>query len=337
MTVLNDTNPSFVLVQNQDGKRDLVRRNEVTPVQTTVEPQTPVMPSVEPVQPKPEASSPGVTGEQRRAQLKGKIDEIRKRRLGDRTDVSETETTPTAPTGFEPGTIMVNPVGQRLVIVGQDQDNANRLIVRREEGGSEYRISKKDVKPAGETATIPQEPEQKKPPQKQTLDDILVNNNTDDPGIMQQVFDSVQQRKPESNAAFHGEAAEAFQQLTGVPKSQAKTLWTELIKRAAKNGTIPEGLELGQASVNYSNRDRITGISYQGMDDFQSTSIKRKQMPRIEPVSDETILPETVPEEQKRGLRRHRAKVAPKNHLPQAVYSPAKTERTLPIENARTS
>ena len=80
-------------------------------------------------------------------------------------------------------------------------------------------------------------------------------------------------------------------------------MWAELIKRAAKNGTIPEGLELGQASVNYSNKDRIIGISYQGMDGFQSTSIKRKQMPRIEPVSDEAIptVP-TVPEGAETGL-----------------------------------
>ena len=75
-------------------------------------------------------------------------------------------------------------------------------------------------------------------------------------------------------SALHGDLINTYAEVNDISKTKARKEWAALIADAAKNDTLPEGMELGQASINASQRDRIAELEYQGMNGFQSSCPK---------------------------------------------------------------
>lgn len=88
---------------------------------------------------------------------------------------------------------------------------------------------------------------------------------------------TIAKTKSRTGSALHGDLINTYAEINGISKAKAREEWATLIADAAKNDTLPEGMELGQSSINASQRDRITELEYQGMSGFQSSSLKIKQ------------------------------------------------------------
>ena len=113
---------------------------------------------------------------------------------------------------------------------------------------------------------------------------------------------TIAKTKSRTGSALHGDLINTYAEVNDISKTKARKEWAALIADAAKNDTLPEGMELGQASINASQRDRIAELEYQGMNGFQSSSLKIKQVVKKdeakknieEPlVEQETVIPES--------------------------------------------